>query len=336
LGKAYTYLSGSRSPGASSHTAMMSRDDPVSDVRRVSGCELVYRKLVTKEDPLYFHKTFGFLCLTSFVYRYAYVFLRFGNLGFEGSWFDWTTMAVHMLLSSSSLIFHVLPRRVLSRPVMIWEEYRLHAIVFTLRCMVVFALGFFAQAGHWRRDRSTLLQFFCVMPLHFVADLITRKFGTPNTTTVRVQNDHCVQTKIILRFYAFYQFLALGAHLTPHARLPDLGYNSLIAIQSSAFLMTLVRKGLVETHTHGLVYTMCLFISGYHILRLHSSWDFVLGVSLVFATRLYFGNRVSKFWLWAVFALVQSHFWKGALVFNIPSVWREGLSTSHAPFWMNS
>jgi hypothetical protein len=309
----------------------------VTDSHRVTGCELVYRKLFTKEDPLYFHKTFGLLCLTSFLYRYAYIYPRFGNLGFENTWFDWATMAVHMLLSSSSLIFHVLPRRVLSRPVMIWEEYRLHAIVFTLRCMVVFALGVFAIESHWRRDRSTLLQFFCVMPIHIAADIITSKFGTPNTTTVRVKNDHCLQTKVILRFYAFYQFLALGAHLTPHARLPDLAFNSLIAIQSSAFLMTLVRKGLVETHTHGLVYTFCLFVSGYHILRLHGSWDFVLGVSLVFATRLYFGNRVSKFWLWAVFALVQSHFWKGGmLAFNIPSVWREGMSMSHAPFWMNS
>jgi hypothetical protein len=310
---------------------------PVVQVRRVTGCELVYRKLFTKEDPLYFHKTFGTLCLLSFLYRYAYVYPRFGNLGFEGSWFDWATMAVHMLLSSSSLIFHVLPRRVLSRPVMIWEEYRLHAIVFTLRCMVIFAIALAAQEGFWRRDRSTLLQFLCVMPLHAVADLITRKFGTPNTTTVRVSNDHCLQTKIILRFYAFYQFLALGAHLTPHARLADLGFNSLIAIQSSAFLMTLVRKGLVETHTHGIVYTLCLFISGFHILHLHNTWDFFLGVVLVFATRLYFGNRVSKFWLWAVFALVQSHFWKGkTLAFNIPSMWQEGGSVGHAPFWMSS
>jgi len=211
----------------------------------------------------------------------------------------------------------------------------LHAIVFTVRCVVVYSIGLMAQEGFWRRDRTTLLQFLCVMPLHAVVDFITLKFGTPNTTTVRVQNDHCAQTKVILRCYAFYQFLALGAHLTPHARLADLGYNSLIAIQSSAFLMTLVRKGLVETHTHGLVYSLCLFVSGYHILRLHS-WDFVVGVLLVFATRLYFGNRVSKFWLWAVFALVQSHFWKGALAFNIPSVWREGISMSHAPFWMSS
>jgi len=314
-----------------------SEEVPVVGVRTMSGCELVYRKLLTKEDPFYFHKTFGLLCLASFLYRYAYVYPRLGNLGFEGSWFDWATMAVHMILSSSSLIFHVLPRRVLSRPVMIWEEYRLHAIVFTLRCMVTYALGIGAQEGLWRRDRSTLLQFVCVMPLHAVADLITSKFGTPNTTTVRVQNDHCLQTKLILRFYAFYQFLALAAHLTPHARLADLGYNSLIAIQSSAFLMTLVRKGLVETHTHAVVYTLCLVVSGYHILRLHHSWDFFVGVLIVFATRLYFGNRVSKFWLWAVFALVQSHFWKGAaLAFNIPSVWREGISMSHGPFWMSS
>lgn len=314
-------------------------ETPIVTVRnRATGCELVFRKLFTKEDPIYFHKTFGLICLLSFIYRYAYVYPRFGNLGFDGSWFDWATMFVHMMLSSSSLIFHVLPRRILSRPVMIWEEYRLHAIVFTLRCMVVYVIGLMAQEGFWRRDRATLLQFFSVMPLHFIADMITKKFGSPDSTTVRVKDDHSWQTKAVLRFYAFYQFLALGAHLTPSSRLPDLAFNSLIAIQSSAFLMTLVRKGLVEPHTHAIVYSLCLLLSGFHILRLHS-WDFALGVVLVFSARLYFGNRVSKFWLWAVFALVQSNFWKGALAIDIPSVssvWHEGISVGHAPFWMSS
>lgn len=122
-------------------------ETPVVAVRGATGCELVYRKLFTKEDPLYLHKTFGLLCVLSFLYRYAYVYPRFGNLGFDGSWFDWATMGVHLMLSSSSLIFHVLPRRIMSRPVMIWEEYRLHAIVFTLRCMVVYVIGLMAQEG---------------------------------------------------------------------------------------------------------------------------------------------------------------------------------------------
>lgn len=37
-------------------------------------CERVIRKLVTKEDPIYLHKTLGFLALCSFIYRYFYLY----------------------------------------------------------------------------------------------------------------------------------------------------------------------------------------------------------------------------------------------------------------------
>ena len=97
----------------------------------------IIKKLFTKEDPLYLHKTFGLLALLSFIYRYCYVLPMQGNLGFDGHWFDYLTLAVHMALSSSSIIFHVLPQRMIKRPLVIWEEYRLHAIVFTLRCISV-------------------------------------------------------------------------------------------------------------------------------------------------------------------------------------------------------
>lgn len=68
----------------------------------------VMKKLVTKEDPIYLHKTLGLLSLMSYVYRFAYVFPTTGNLGFEGTWFDHFTVFVTIALSSSSLIFEVL------------------------------------------------------------------------------------------------------------------------------------------------------------------------------------------------------------------------------------
>ena len=93
----------------------------------------IVKKLVTKEDPLFLHKTFGILSLMSYIYRYCYVLPMTGTLGFDGGWFDYLTLAVHMILSTSSMIFHVLPQRMIRRPLVIWEEYRLHAIFFSLR-----------------------------------------------------------------------------------------------------------------------------------------------------------------------------------------------------------
>ena len=68
----------------------------------------VRKKLVTKEDPIYMHKVFGLFALCSFAYRYFYCLPYYGNLGFEGRWFDHLTIFLHLCLSSSSLIFEVL------------------------------------------------------------------------------------------------------------------------------------------------------------------------------------------------------------------------------------
>ena len=143
------------------------------------------KKLFTVEDPIYLHKTLGLLSLCSFIYRYFYVFPMLGNLGFNGSWFDHLTMAVHMGLSASSLIFHVLPHRIMKRPLVIWNEYRLHAIIFTLRCISVYLFALFYPFQNTEMDN--LIQFCVVIAHHLVVDEITRRVGPgdANMTTVR-------------------------------------------------------------------------------------------------------------------------------------------------------
>eukprot|EP01032_Pedospumella_encystans_P038646 gene38646-43798_t len=98
-------------------------------------------KLFTNEDNAQVHKILGILCLCSFLYRYVWVYSTTGTLGFDGGWFDHVTIALHLLLSTSSLIFHVIRRRLVNRPMIIWEEYRLHAIIFSTRCFSVYVLG---------------------------------------------------------------------------------------------------------------------------------------------------------------------------------------------------
>lgn len=89
---------------------------------------------------------FGLLSVLSFVYRYFFVLPRFGHLGFSvldeeagdipswwPSWFNHATVWAHVMLSCSSFIFHVLPFRIKTKPLVIYEEYRAHACLFTLR-----------------------------------------------------------------------------------------------------------------------------------------------------------------------------------------------------------
>lgn len=138
----------------------------------------VLKKLITKEDPLYLHKILGLSALISFFYRYAIVFPSTGTLGMDGSWFDHTTMVVHMLLSASSLIFAVLQIRILSKPTIIWEEYRLHAIAFTARCCLVYLFGMFWPLEDCWMTRVAL---YCtVLSMHLVADEVTRRYGPEN------------------------------------------------------------------------------------------------------------------------------------------------------------
>lgn len=236
----------------------------------------------------------------SFCYRYLYLFPTQGNLGFTGTWFDHLTYIMHLALSCSSIIFEVLQKRIVSKPMIIWHEYRLHAMVFTLRCCSTYLIALYSPFGDTYLGRA--VQFCFVLAHHLVVDEITRRHGPtdPNHTTVRVDNEGGAFTKAVLRFYAFYQFCALGSHLLPNARLADLGYNALIAIQSSAFLMTLFRKGLIRYYTHAVFYTGALFISLYYMIATMES-IFWFKLVAVFGMRVKL--RMDKYLIWFIYSM---------------------------------
>ena len=273
---------------------------------------LVCRKLCTNEDPMFLHKFFGLAALCSFVYRYAYIFPTTGNLGFQdGTIIDWVTIAVHMILSASSIIFHVLAYRIYDKPMIIWEEYRLHAIVFTLRCVSVYAYNTLVSTYFplfYASIYSRLALPALVLSHHLVVDEITRRFGPkdPNRTTVRSIGKEVfpLWKTLILRFYSFYQFAALGSHLLPQERLADAGFNTIIAIQSSAFLMTLFRKGLIHNYSHAGWYSFCLVVSLFHIFHMYhfeAGYPFKILCAFLLRTKL----RVNKYVLWILFVIIS-------------------------------
>jgi hypothetical protein len=71
----------------------------------------IVRRLFTSEDKFNIHKLFGAFALFSFAYRYFYLLPLYGDLGFSGTMFDNITLISHFILSSSSLLFHVLDKR---------------------------------------------------------------------------------------------------------------------------------------------------------------------------------------------------------------------------------
>jgi hypothetical protein len=143
-----------------------------------------------------------------------------------------------------------------------------------------------------------------VLAHHVGADMITEKYGAKDgLTTVRVHDGHRTEIKTVLRFYAFYQFTALASHLTPNANLAELGFNTFIAIQSSAFLMTLYRKGIISEMSHAFWYTTCLIISLYHIFRNCGNAMFIAKLAGAYILRTDF--KLNKYVLWLGFALLS-------------------------------
>lgn len=268
-----------------------------------------FAKLKTREDPYHLHKTLGISSVLMFFFRYAYVYNTQGTLGFDGRRFDWFTMLLHTCLSFSSLLFRVPSKRIAKKPMVIYEEYRQHTMAFTVRCVCVFALATLYP------NSPVYVCPLVILANHLVVDLITRRHGTPGDTAVRSNKKtedsltkqgklSSLPMRIIPKFYSFYQFLALASILVPNARLADMGYNFLIAIQSSAFLMTLYRKRIIRGKAHLVLYTFCLALSGYHICLNMKLVTFLITVA-AFTLRVYSPREVkgldTKYPIWCLF-----------------------------------
>ena len=255
------------------------------------------------------------MALLSFIYRYFYILPTTGTLGFDTlNTLNVGTMFIHTLLSFFAVIFKVPMKRYYRTPTMMWHEYRLHSVVFTFRCTLVYVLSaatkdFVSLEVTATRSQtdvfySQLLRLCMTLAMHVIADLITRAYGEPGQTTVRGDLSRPPKSqflRLLSLAYAWYQFLALGSHLLPHARGMDLSYNTLVAIQSSAFLMTLNRKGIIDWPSHARIYSMCLLASAGFIVYTFHSWPFILAVGMAGTARIQFCT--SKYVIWPCFAL---------------------------------
>lgn len=187
-----------------------------------------FSKLVTREDGYHLHKTLGICSVLSFLYRYAVVYPSTGALGFDGRAFDWLTIGVHALLACSSLLFRVPRKRIKTSPMVIYEEYRQHAILFTVRSVSCAALGMLLPGGVVPAGYAAPV---LVLAHHLFADRVTSLHGSGNTS-VRADGEKIRQNatfKYLAWFYSFYQFLLIGSLVENNARAADLAYNGIIA-----------------------------------------------------------------------------------------------------------
>ena len=158
------------------------------------------------------------------------------------------------------------------------------------------------------------------MAHHVLADRITSIRGIPGNTAVRTTSGSMKLSKFytgVAKVYSLYQFLAIASHILPNARLGDLAYNAIIAIQSSAFMMTLYRKRIIHGTTHGSVRSVPI-LSAFHIIRLIGLVAFV-GVTVAFLVRINvprsFGD---KYLIWTLFMIAANHsYFSGVFVVGV-------------------
>lgn len=256
---------------------------------------VIVQKLFTGEDKFNVHKTLGMLCLSNFIYRYSY-WLLYGTLGYETTTIMNTlTISAHMALSSTSLFFHVLSRRMKTKPLIIYKEYQLHTILFTFRSVV----WYFVPKFYKGLDILPI----GLLIIHALVDTTSYFYGTEGMTTVRVQNrSKNIMTILYRRLFSFYQILAIATFLSAtEYNLVNTSFNFLIAIQSSTFLMTLVRKNLIHPYTHLAIYGFCLVLSTAHMYQNYDK-NIFFGALIVFLFRT---QSVNKYMLWFGFYFVH-------------------------------
>lgn len=260
--------------------------------------ELVAQKLFTKEDKYNIHKTFGLLAILSFIYRYFYVLPMTFSLGFETySLINIITLLIHFILTTSSLIFVVLEHRLLKNPLIIYKEYRLHSIAFTSIAIGVSLIG---MTPITFMSPTVFLNIFMLI-MRFIVDDITRKYGTEGNTAVRADGKQHHLKNILLGF-SFYQFLVTGSCLIYDKYTCNIGYNALIAIQSSTFLMTLKKKGLIRWKTYMIFYGICLVLSTMYMLYTRSIY-IIFMIFLCFLVRI---NNIinNKYIIWGIYSII--------------------------------
>ena len=210
-------------------------------------------KLVTKEDPLHIHKLFGIICLVNYGYRY-YLLIQNGSMDLDNHTAT-TLVLCHATLSCSSILFHIPSIRNKSAP-MIYPEYRLHSIIFVMRSVICFFLTYY--------DCSILYKFGACYLTMIMADIVTARYRSDNQNTTmrdmpfdpRIKEDE--QRKIIL----MQSSQQIGATLYMFGNL-DSCFSPMFAIQLAAFLMTLVRKNIIDSNMWHLIYNVSLWMNAF-------------------------------------------------------------------------
>jgi hypothetical protein len=190
---------------------------------------------------------------------------------------------------------------------MIWQEYRIHNIIFGVRSVLTALAATLAiRANNTPVIRTTAVAFCgaCVLMANWGADKATDKLRAvkvESTTATMPYWDGCsIDTqKRFKSFYAYCQFMATLACLS--CGNPGWPLAVLLAIQLASLLMTLVRKGLLSARGYHYGYTASLIIPyfvGFRSMLFTKTYEFPIMLVLGYAMYQLRRKGVSKYAIW--------------------------------------
>lgn len=220
-------------------------------------------KLMTHHDPYHRHAILGAAALAHFLYRFVCFFIM-KDIGFSTSLASMLGLGIHAMLHLTSLQFEIPKRRLESKP-MIWTEFRTHNFIFAYRHLAATLLGVWAPEFWWKSPGplSLLLKVVLICFVCKAADIATEKLGSDEKRTTNAMPYPTKTAQNVEQmakwFYAKSQFAATAlAAFGP----PFLAFGPILAIEGASFLMTLVRKGIIDSVHYHTIYAFTLFIMG--------------------------------------------------------------------------
>jgi hypothetical protein len=271
-------------------------------------------KLLSHHDKFHIHGILGLTALAHFIYRFLYLFVHMEESfcpGIESA----VLLGVHILLHITSFQF-MLPRHRINTKPMIWTEFRVHSAIFAYRNLVTTYLGIWFPVFWWREPTafSVVLKVAVLFATCKAADIATARFGSKDHRTTNAMPYPGGASPALIGtakwFYAKSQFAAAALAVFGT---PSLSFLSVFAIEIAAFLMTLVRKGIIEAHTYHGIYGVSLFIMFPAIVATFHGTDTSTVVPIFRALTACFvvcvmrlEHRIDKYICWATAVVVGS------------------------------
>lgn len=248
-------------------------------------------KLNTDEDSTFFHKFLGGICLLNFIYRFSLYFYN-GNMNLNNN-FSLFLIGTHGLLSVSSLIFRLSTVRNPSKP-MIYPEFRLHSILFALRSVII-CFQFYYKF-HYSYQIVT-----CYITMG-VADSITyfyNKEGKNGKTMRNMPFDINISMEKQKEITNMHSIMQIGATTYMLGDIQT-AFSPLLAIQLAAFLMTLVRKSIINSTTWHAIYSITLWIN-LLLYETHSfGYIFIHQIMINTYNYIFFPLHINKYLAWTI------------------------------------